>query len=99
MERAEAERQNLEQELAKKHSAMEAGAEALQKEWQKLATEDQIHAVSEATEQMARALAEQAQALKAALRATGARPDVESELQRLEAALAALKTVPPAPRP
>jgi len=95
MERAEAQRQKLEEELASKQRAMEVEAEALEKEVQKLATEEQIHAVSEATDEMARSLAEQAEALKAALRETGARPDVEREIKRIEAALAALKLSSP----
>ena len=99
MERAEAERHKIEEELEKKQSAMEAEAETLEKEAQKLATEEQIHAVSEATEEMARSLAEQADTLKAAMAETGARPDIEREIKRLEAALAALKAGAPAPRP
>ena len=99
MERAEAERHKLEEELDRKHSAMDAEAEALEKEAQKLATEEQIHAVSEATEEMARSLAEQAETLKSAMAETGARPDLEREIKRLEAALAALKVGAPAPRP
>jgi hypothetical protein len=53
--------------------------------------------VSEATDEMARSLAEQAEALKAALQETGARPDVEREIKRIEAALAALKLGSPSP--
>ena len=64
---------------------------------QKLATEEQIHAVSEATDEMALSLAEQAETLKAALQETGTRPDLEREIKRIEAALAALKLSSPSP--
>jgi hypothetical protein len=40
---------------------------------------------------MARSLAEQVEALRAALQETGARPEVEREIKRIEAAIDALK--------
>jgi len=97
IERAEAQRSRTEEELGKAQRALELEAESLEKELQKLAAEEQIHAVSEATDEMARSLAEQVESLKAALQETGARPDVEREIKRLEAALAALKLSSPSP--
>jgi beta-lactamase regulating signal transducer with metallopeptidase domain len=109
IDRAEAERQQVVQELQRKHEAIQGEAQAMQKQMQRLAAEEQIHAISEATDEMARSLAEQAEALKSALRETGSRPDVEREIRRLEAALAALRAEagvsappghkPPAPQP
>ena len=86
-ERADADRQKLEQALETKHRAIEAEMEAMQKQMQVLDAEEQIHAMSEATEDMARALAEQVEALRAALQQTGTRPEVEREIKRIEAAL------------
>jgi len=67
--------------------------------WAAELSEEQIQAMSEATEDMTRSLAEHVEALRAALHETGTRPDVEREIKRFEAAIAALKAeaTPPAP--
>jgi beta-lactamase regulating signal transducer with metallopeptidase domain len=99
IERSEAARRKLEQELAAKHRAIEFELRALQKREQTLAAQAQIRAMGEATEQMARSLAEQVEALRAALQETGTEPEVEREIERLEAALAALRADAASPRP
>ena len=88
---AEAIPRRIEAELKLKQRATEVEARALAREAQQLAAEDQIHAIGEATEAMARQIAEQLEALKAAHQGSGARIDFEREIKRLEAAIAVLK--------
>jgi hypothetical protein len=74
---------------------------------QALASEEQVHAIREATEQLARSIAEHIESLKGArAEAPAQRVEIDREIQRLKAALDALNAggtpkAPPAktPRP
>ncbi len=92
MERADAAREQAEQELEKKQQAIEKEMEESEKEEQALAAEEQVSAMHEATEDLARSLAEQIEALKQAGEdAPGQKANVDREIQRLQAALDALQ--------
>ena len=64
-----------------------------EKQMQVLAVEDQVQAMRAATDELARSLAEQIQSLKeAAAEAPSQKAAAEHEIQRLQAALAALQS-------
>jgi beta-lactamase regulating signal transducer with metallopeptidase domain len=93
MERADAAREQAEQELEKKQQAIEAELEATEKQMQELAVEDQVREMRNATDDLARSLAEQIQSLKeAAAEAPSQQGAVDHEIQRLKAALDALQS-------
>jgi beta-lactamase regulating signal transducer with metallopeptidase domain len=90
-ERAEAERRRIEDELTKKQREMEDSASAIEKDIETLQKEEQVHAVTEATDELARSIAERAEELEASVRENGGSPDIEREIQKLKAALDALR--------
>ena len=91
LKHAERARQQAEQELQKQQQAIEAEVMEAEKQMQVLAVEDQIQAMGDATDELARSLAEQIESLKqAAAEAPAQKAAVEHEIQRLQAALAAL---------
>ena len=80
------------QELEKKRQALEAEVEKLDAQMQALETEARVHELRGATEELARSLAEQIASLREALPEAGAqKAELEREIERLEAALGALK--------
>ncbi len=92
MERADAARQHAEQELEKKQQAIESEVAESEKEERALAAEEQVRAVRDATDDLARSIADQIDSLKQALaEAPAQKVDVDREIQRLQAALDALK--------
>ena len=97
-ERAEGSAESLraaeraEQELEKKRQALEAETEKLDGELQALDAELRVHELRGATDDLAKSLAEQAASLREALPEAGAqKADLEKEIERLEAALGALR--------
>ena len=93
LKHAERARQQAEQELQKQQQAIEAEVMEAEKQMQVLAVEDQIQAMRDATDELARSLAEQIESLKqAAADAPSQKAAVEHEIQRLQAALAALQS-------
>ena len=83
-------------EMTKRQRALEAEAEALAQRARVLETEKRVQTLGAASEEFARALAAQIDASRSALKDNpDARPDIEREIQRLEAALAALKAARP----
>lgn len=84
--------ERAEAELEQQRRALEAEAERLERELRAVEAEERVHALRDATEEYARALAEQVEELRGALAEAGpARADLEREVARLEAALAALR--------
>jgi hypothetical protein len=96
--KAEAERRAVEEEAARKQAQLEQGVEAIESEMHELAREEHVHAVTEATDELAHSIAARAEELEASLRDNGGSPDVEREIQKLKAALAALRSGP-TPKP
>ena len=93
MEAADAARQQAEQELEKKQQAIETELMEAEKQMQVLAVEDQVREMRNATDDLARSLAEQIQSLKeAAAEAPSQKAAAEHEIQRLTAALDALQS-------
>ncbi|MFN7990398.1 MAG: M56 family metallopeptidase [Thermoanaerobaculia bacterium] len=84
--------EHAEQELEKKRQALEAETEKLDRELQALDAELRVHELRGATDELAKSLAEQAASLREALPESGAqKAELEKEIERLEAALGALK--------
>jgi len=102
IERADAERQQAEQELEKKQQAVETDLMQAESQMQVLAVEDQVREMRNATDDLARSLAEQIESLKqAAAEAPSQKAAVEHEIQRIQAAIDALQsggTPKPLPR-
>jgi Zn-dependent protease with chaperone function len=93
MERADAERQQAEQELEKKQQAIETELMQAESQMQVLAVEDQVREMRNATDDLARSLAEQIESLKqAAAEAPSQKAAVEHEIQRIQAAIDALQS-------
>jgi beta-lactamase regulating signal transducer with metallopeptidase domain len=97
-DKAEAERRAVENELARTHQEMEAAVGAIDSEMHKLEKEEQVHAVTEATDELAHSIAQRAEELETSVRENGGSPDIEREIQKLKAALAALRGGP-TPKP
>jgi hypothetical protein len=97
-ERAAELRRGIEEEMARNQERMEAEELALHEEMEALEREEQVRDLTQATDEMADSLAARAAELEAAVRDHGRSPDLERELKRLEAALAALRRTP-APQP
>ena len=82
--------------MLKRHRALEGEAQALEKQARELESLQRVDSVGAASEEFARALAAQIEAWKASLQDNPqARPELERELKRLEAALAALEAERP----
>ena len=82
--------------MLKRQRALEGEARALEKQARELESLQRVHSVGAASQEFARALAAQIETWKAALADNPqARPELERELKRLEAALAALEAERP----
>ncbi|HEY8233634.1 MAG TPA: M56 family metallopeptidase [Vicinamibacteria bacterium] len=90
-ERAEAERRRIEDELTKKQREMEDSASAIEKDLETLQKQEHVDSVTEATDELANSIAERAEELEASLRENGGSPEIEREIRKLKAALAALR--------
>lgn len=84
--------EHAEQELEKKRQALEAETGKLDRELQALDAELRVHELRGATDDLAKSLAGQVASLREALPESGAqKAELEKEIERLEAALGALK--------
>lgn len=93
IEEVEEARRQVELEIEKKQQALEAEMSAADEQVQALAAEDHVRAMRSATDELARSLAEQIEALKqAAAEAPSQKAAAEHEIQRLQAALDALQS-------
>jgi beta-lactamase regulating signal transducer with metallopeptidase domain len=97
-DKAEAERRAVEADVARKQKELEAAGAAIESEMHTLEREAQVHSVTEATDELAQSIAQRAEELEAAVRENGGSPDIEREIQKLQAALAALRPGP-TPKP
>jgi len=89
-------RAKVDQERAERNRALEREAAAAEQRVRAVETERRGITIGAASEEFARALAAQIEASRSALdQNPDARPDIEREIQRLEAALAALKAARP----
>ena len=78
--------------MIQRRRAIEGEAETLEKQVRELESLQRVRSVGTTSEDFAHALADQIKASRAALRDNPeARPELEREIQRLEAALAALQ--------
>jgi Zn-dependent protease with chaperone function len=92
VERTEATGRQADEELQKSQQAIEREMAEFEKEEQALAAEEQVRAVRDATDDLARSIAEQIESLKGALAdAPAQKVHVDREIKRLQAALDALK--------
>jgi Zn-dependent protease with chaperone function len=93
VERAEKARQQAEGELEKKQQAIETEMLDAEKQMRALEAEHQVRALREATDDLVRSLADQIEALmQAGAQAPVQKAAVEHEIQRLQAALDALRS-------
>jgi beta-lactamase regulating signal transducer with metallopeptidase domain len=101
LDRAGGERNRASRELEEKQQALEAEMEQAEKELEAVAAEEHVQELRSSTEDLARSLAEQIDSLKEALPEAGSqKADLEHEIQKLEAALDALRAgSSPRPRP
>lgn len=84
--------EHAEQELEQKRQALEAETEKLDRELQALDAELRVHELRGATDDLAKSLAEQVASLREALPESGAeKAELEKEIEKLEAAIGALK--------
>jgi hypothetical protein len=97
-DKAEAERRAVEADVTRKQRELEEATTAIESEMHKLVKEQQVHSVTEATDELAHSIAARAEELEAAVRESGGSPDIEREIQKLRAALAALRSGP-TPKP
>ncbi len=92
MERAEAAREQAQQDIEKKQEALQHEMEESEKQEQALEAEEQVRALHDATEDLAQSIGEQIASLKQAREeAPAQRAEIDREIQRLQAALDALK--------
>jgi beta-lactamase regulating signal transducer with metallopeptidase domain len=95
MDSTQGEEEHFSQELRKQQEALEREMQQAEEQMQGLAAEEHVHELRAGTDELARSLAEQVAALKEALpQAAAQKADVEREIRRLAAALAALERTP-----
>ena len=95
METAQAGEERASQELRKKQEAIEREMGEAEEQMQGLAAEEHVHELRAGTDELVRSLTEQVAALKEELpQATAQKAQLEREIRRLEAAIAALAKTP-----
>ncbi len=95
METAQAGEERASQELRKQQEAIEREMGEAEEQMQGLAAEEHVHELRAGTDELVRSLTEQVAALKEELpQATAQKPQLEREIRRLEAAIAALAKTP-----
>jgi beta-lactamase regulating signal transducer with metallopeptidase domain len=95
MDSTRGEEEHFSQELQKQQEGLEREMQQAEEQMQGLAAEEHVHELRAGTDELARSLAEQVAALKEALpQAAAQKADVEREIRRLAAALAALERTP-----
>ena len=95
METAQAGEERAAQELRKQQEAIEREMGEAEEQMQGLAAEEHVHELRAGTDELVRSLTEQVAALKEELpQATAQKAQLEREIRRLEAAIAALAKTP-----
>ncbi|HEX9203913.1 MAG TPA: hypothetical protein VF964_08115, partial [Vicinamibacteria bacterium] len=95
METAQAGEERASQELRKQQEAIEREMQAAEEQMQGLAAEEHVHELRAGTDELVRSLTERVAAIKEALpQAAAQKADLEREIRRLEAAIAALAKTP-----
>ena len=95
MESAQREEERASQDLRKQQEDIERELQEAEEQMQGIAAEEHVHELRAGTGELTRSLTEQVAALKEALpQAAAQKADVEREIRRLEAAIAALAKTP-----
>jgi beta-lactamase regulating signal transducer with metallopeptidase domain len=95
IESADAKREQASQELEKKQQSLEAEMEQAERQIHAIEAEEHVQELQDGTRELTRSLVDQIQALREALAdAPAQKAELEREIQRLEAALAALEQKP-----
>ena len=95
MEAAQAEEERASHELSKQQEALERETREAEEQMQGLAAEEHVHELRAGTDELVRSLTQQVTAIKEELpQATAQKAQLEREIRRLEAAIAALAKTP-----